>query len=238
MIDPLFSFMEETFSQMPEEVPLFPLPQMVLLPGEPMPLHIFEEKYKIMTESALAGERLIAMGHMKTEPDKRGSDQPEIYDIAGLGRIVMDEKLGNGRFNLVLLGLRRVRVKEIVQEKPFARARIEVLADRFSQTSSSVIESLSDELLDLFEDVSLEREDHHPAQDLQAAPLDAGSLESLPLGTLCDVLASALNMKPVEKQMLLEETDVIKRAQTLLFTLRYEWESYRSHLQDRPDNIH
>ncbi len=235
MIDPIQSFMGETVSQMPEEVAFFPLPNMVLLPGEPMPLHIFEERYKIMTEVALAGNRLIALGHFRPETVKKGSTKPEFYGVAGLGRIVMEERLQGGKFNLVLLGLRRVRIREVIQETPFPKARIEILNDRFSETSSNRIETLSADLLDLFDEVMTEREVTGAFQESEGPVLDSATLETLPLGTLCDVLGAALILTPQEKQVLLDETDVIKRAETLLFALHFELESYRNRLNPKPD---
>src|SRR3989344_3455701 len=93
---------DEDVIKTPQEVPLFPLSKVVLLPGEPLPLHIFEERYKMMTESAISEERLIAMAHMK--PTEGGVEGSGIFKIGGLGRIVLDERLSDGRFNLVLLG--------------------------------------------------------------------------------------------------------------------------------------
>ena len=136
-----------------DAVPIFPLPQMVLLPGEPMPLHIFEDRYRKMAESVLGAQRLMVMGHLRPgwELDYEGS--PEIYKVAGLGKVVMDERLEDGRFNLLLWGMKRIRIKEVVQEKPFRMARVEIIDDIFSKTAPDFLDSLESEILNLLQKV-------------------------------------------------------------------------------------
>ena len=87
MFEVTLPFPEESIS-LPSEVPVFPLEGAALLPGEPMPLHIFEERYKIMTEAALSDGKLLAVAGMKP-----GNLLP--YGICGLGRIAMEEKLNH-----------------------------------------------------------------------------------------------------------------------------------------------
>src|SRR5947208_12924499 len=92
---------------------LFPLTNLVLFPHVMQPLHVFEPRYRQMTADALAGDRLIALALLKPgwEPDYEG--RPDLFPVACLGRIVAEQKLEDGRFNILLRGLARVRmVKE------------------------------------------------------------------------------------------------------------------------------
>jgi len=106
-----------------DDVPIFPLPGCVLFPHTLLPLHIFEPRYRQMTEHALAGPSLITMVH---------SDRAEhVEPVAGVGRIVHHERLKDGRFHILLQGIARVR---IVEEHPmvgrlYRRVRARVLDD-------------------------------------------------------------------------------------------------------------
>lgn len=230
-------FDDEPFKA-PQDVPVFPLSRVVLLPGEPMPLHIFEERYRVMMESAISTERLIALAHVKPGPEVVNAPPDKIYEICGLGRIVVDERLEDGRFNLILLGLRRVRIKQFIQERPYKRARIEVLSDHFSQTSSSVLSALSADIVHLTQTLISERRKSGLNSESQEAILEQLPGETLPLGTLCDLLAAALGLPPLEKQMIMEETDVVRRAEMLLFYLRFEIQSFTYASQHQPRAIH
>lgn len=212
---------------LPAEVPVFPLPEAVLLPGEPMPLHIFEERYRIMTETAISSERLIVMGHLKTGHESDEPEKRDIYDVAGLGQIVMDERLNDGRFNLVLLGLKRIRIRRMLQHKPYRRAEVELLPDRFSSTNPALLHSLEDSILTLSRRLmKFRRDDIDPAQATSLNEvLKPGAVA---LGTLCDLAAATLFTTPNEKQMILEELDVIRRSEKVIFGLRFQWEATRS----------
>src|SRR6188508_1840905 len=87
---------------------LFPLPNLVFFPQVMQPLHIFEPRYRQMTTDALAGDRLIALVLPKPgwEPDYAGA--PDVHPVACLGKIVADQKMDDGRFNILLRGLSRI----------------------------------------------------------------------------------------------------------------------------------
>src|SRR5438445_4483396 len=89
---------------------LFPLPNLVLFPFVIQPLHIFEERYRRMTADALAGDRLIGMVLLRPGFEAEYAGRPAIHSVACLGRIVADKRLEDGRYNLLLRGLARVRI--------------------------------------------------------------------------------------------------------------------------------
>ena len=220
VMNDLFPPFEDENLKAPQDVPLFPLSKVVLLPGEPLPLHIFEERYQMMAESAISSERLIAMAHLKPRIDKSEGGNPEIFDVCGLGRIVLDERLSDGKFNLILVGLKRIRIKRIVQLKPYKRAEVEILADRFSQTSGPLLSSLSAEITGLAQELLGLRKKF--LEEVPGPIFDQFPSQNLPLGTLCDLLAAALSLPPLDKQMVMEEMDVIRRAEILRFALKFE----------------
>jgi Lon protease-like protein len=93
------------------------------------PLHIFEERYRAMVAAAAEGEGLIAMGLLRPgwEDDYQGS--PSVYDVGTIGRIEDLVRLPDGRYNLRLVGLQKVRFCEEVQQEPFRMVRVEPLAE-------------------------------------------------------------------------------------------------------------
>ncbi len=93
--------------RLPKRIPIFPLPSTVLFPGLPLPLHVFEPRYRGMVEDALAGERVIGMVLLKPgwESDYEGA--PPVFPIGCLGRIDHAEPLPDGRFNILLTGRAR-----------------------------------------------------------------------------------------------------------------------------------
>jgi len=106
-------------------VPLFALPHVWLFPYVILPLHIFEERYKQMIQDILDGPGRIVLGTVQEgfEDDMAGA--PPVYPIAGLGEIGRHEQLPDGRFNILLVGLRRVRIQEVSGEAPYREVEIE-----------------------------------------------------------------------------------------------------------------
>ena len=105
-------------------VPLFPLPNIVLFPRAALPLHIFEPRYRRMTEDALRYDRLIAMALLKPGWEERYHGNPEVHPIACAGVIEDEATLPDGRFNIRLRGLARVEILGFVRETPYRMAAI------------------------------------------------------------------------------------------------------------------
>src|SRR5438094_666924 len=109
---------------------LFPLPNLVLFPHVVQPLHVFEPRYRQMTADALAGDRLIALALLKPGWEDAYDGRPPVYPVACLGRVVADQLLPDGRYNLLVRGLARMRVHgEVSDDKPYRTGRGELLID-------------------------------------------------------------------------------------------------------------
>jgi Lon protease-like protein len=185
-------------------VPVFPLPNCVLFPGMFLPLHIFEPRYRAMTADALRGERLIAMALLKPGWQEEYEGSPAIHDVLGVGKIVEDVRLDDGRYNLVLLGLTRVRILEEVGTGPYRSARVEILAEKSADGERA--ERQRRMLLALYAEIM-------KSVNQGAVPVPP---DDVPLGMLVDLVASFLALDPPAKQGLLEELDPLARCDRLL----------------------
>lgn len=188
---------------------LFPLGNVVLFPRVMLPLHIFEPRYRQMTADALGTDGLITMVLLKGGPEAEAAESPALHSIACLGKIVADQRLEDGRYNILLRGLSRVRIlSEQDTGKLYRNARVELLDDTCSPP---------------FEQAHASRQALAPlvAKWLAALGLASEQLANLfqddvPLGTLVDTLGFALPVSVEFKQELLQEFDVASRAQCLL----------------------
>lgn len=116
-------------SKKAETVPVFPLPNVVFFPKTFLPLHVFEPRYRRMVEDSLAGEKRIAMALLKEGWEHDYFGTPEVHPIGCVGEIYFNERLENGRFNILLYGLSRVKVMDFVGSKPYRVARVQYLKD-------------------------------------------------------------------------------------------------------------
>jgi len=186
---------------------LFPLPKVVLFPHVVLPLHIFEPRYRQMVEDALAGDRLITIVQLKPAPETGGWIEPAPIESVGcLGKIIRHERLADGRFNLLLLGRKRVRMR---REPPSGRlyriAEVDVL-DELGPGDSEAARRAG--LVDLFRRVvGLENALDPELSSLLDVPA--------PLGVLVDVMSHALSLPTEMKQELLNEPSVEKRCETI-----------------------
>ena len=107
-------------------VALFPLPNCVLLPHATIPLHIFEPRYKKMTSDALDSHGLIAMAFFEGDQWRENYDgSPPIRPSVCVGYIIHHQPLEDGRYNFLLQGVCRARIKEEIPSQPYRKALLE-----------------------------------------------------------------------------------------------------------------
>lgn len=189
--------------------PLFPLPNVVLYPHLSLPLHIFEPRYRKMIQDVLEGDRLLAMSLLKPGWETNYEGTPEIHDMVCLAKVIADERLPSGRFNLVVRGVHRAVVTEEVKtDLPYRIARLELYRDFYAGQSPIRRDERQRELL-------LAARKLFPQSQID--PLFAQLLDSeIPLGCLSDILANALPLTHDVKQEVLEELDADIRSEILL----------------------
>ncbi len=199
-------------TETPTVIPLFPLTGSLLLPGNLLPLNVFEPRYRNMVEDALAGDKHIGMiqpfvPHQDNWVETAESaSNPKLYPIGCVGRIERSEQQADGRYVIVLRGVSRFR---IVRELPLHRGYRRVEAD-YSEFPGDVREPAS--VLDPSRLLQALR----TFADTHSLEFDFDLLGALPGVILLNGLAAALPFQPAEKQALLEAPGTLEREERLL----------------------
>ena len=127
------------------ELPLFPLPDVVLFPQEVLPLHIFESRYRIMLRSVLESDSRF--GVVRWDPiNKRMSE------VGCCAEIIKCHTSEDGRSNIITMGQQRFRILELIREAPFATAMVSWIEDE-EVGNPDELKKLSDSVLKALKDV-------------------------------------------------------------------------------------
>jgi len=203
---------------MSELLPIFPLPNVVLFPGVFLPLHIFEPRYREMVADALSTDRMIGMVLLRPGWQPAYEGRPPVYPMGCSGVITHVESLPDGRYNIVLRGVERFRILEEDDQKSYRRAIVEGAPD----------------LAGTGDDHAAVRRQRSKLETLLAPAVErsisgAGRLESIGSGgrdpkipstmadeDLVNALAQYLDLEPLEKQALLEQQSLRRRAESLV----------------------
>lgn len=191
---------------------LFPLPNLVLFPHVAQPLHIFEPRYRALMEDALDDNRLMALALLEPDWEEDYHKKPPIYPMTCLGRVMQEQRLPDGRFNFVLHGICRARVREELRtNSPYRTARVELCHDEpigSPARERTIRRQLGEGVMPFFSN-------HPPAREQLQRLLSS----AMPLGALSDIFCFALPL-PIEiKQQLLDEVGVETRIRLLLHSL-------------------
>jgi Lon protease-like protein len=188
---------------------LFPLPNLVLFPYAVQPLHVFEPRYRQMTRDALAADRLIALVLLRPGWEADYEGRPALHPVACLGRVLAEQRLADGRYNLLLRGLRRIRlVEEIARNVLYRVAHVELLSDA-EPTDGPRPKELR---LRLARTVPA----WFAGEAKFIAEFQSLVQSDLGLGALCDILSFRLPLDVEFKQTLLATLDAEQRVRQLL----------------------
>lgn len=199
-------------TEAPAILPIFPLTGSLLLPGNLLPLNVFEPRYRNMVADAMAGERHIGMIQPLVPRQDNWVDaaqapsNPDLYPIGCAGRIERCEPQSDGRYLIVLRGVGRFR---IARELPLRRGYRQVEAD-YSDFPADPAEP------GIVLDPSRMLRALRGFAAAQGLEFDFDLLGSLPGVSLLNGLAAALPFRPAEKQALLEAAGPMEREELLL----------------------
>jgi Lon protease-like protein len=194
-------------------LPIFPLPNCVLLPGGLLPLHVFEPRYRELTRDCLAGHHLMGIARLRagSRPEVAAAGKPAVpavYERIGVGRIICSEELPDGRFALLLRGVGRVEIaRELRSERPYRMVEARMLDDDRCDPGDANdhlrrLVSLCDRLAEILEQGGPQ------LRDLVRSSTNPGAA--------ADAIAAALIMDPDMRQELLEATCPLTRLQRTL----------------------
>jgi uncharacterized protein len=188
---------------------LFPLPNLVLFPRAVQPLHIFEPRYRQMTADALAGDRRIALVLPRPGWEKDYAGKVALHNVACLGHIDADQRLPDGRFNLLLRGLARIRLREeLSHDRLYRLAAFDLLAE------VPIVDA--DAQLHWRQTLRARGAAWFPGQGEVQDRLRELLRGPASPGTLCDLLTFMLPLDAAVKQRLLEELDDEARLRLLV----------------------
>lgn len=187
--------------RLPNSLPLFPLPNAVLFPGILLPLQVFEPRYRALVEDAAAGgPGLIGIVLLRRGREGDPAAVPEIHRVGCAGRLALLERLPDGRYEIILRGVREFEVVEEDRRRPYRTATVRwrrPVAGSLSPVAARRLRALLHRYAD----------DHLP--ESMRRTFDAGSI---PDDYLVNLAASAVESSPLERQALLEAPTVGERA--------------------------
>ncbi len=190
---------------------VFPLHGVVVLPGTPAPFHIFEPRYKTLVGEALRGDRILALPSLFAKADAHAT-RPPLQTVCGAGIIEAEERYPDGRYDIVVRGLARVRlVEELPQSKAYREFRAEVLEDRLPLGGAA---ALAPEL-EALRQIVYELSQKLPAESGAPQLAEAVSQMKDP-SAIVDLVAAAAVSDPGDRQKVLEELDVARRIELVL----------------------
>jgi len=210
-----FAF-DEAVEEVPvgRELPILPLRGVVVFPAAIVPLLISRPSSLALVESALVGDRVIGLVAQRA-PEQEAPDPDDLYVRGCAGRILKMLKYPDGNIRILVQGLRRIEIEEVVRTDPFLVGRVEQLEDRNGEGME--VMALKTQVVQNFSRF-VEMTPHLP-NELQVVVINI----KLP-GSVSDLIAANLNLPLEEKQLVLETLDVDKRLAQLNGILHREIE--------------
>ncbi len=189
---------------LPPSIPLFPLPNVVLFPNVFLPLHIFEPRYRAMVAHALQEDRIIGMTLLRPGYEANYDGCPAIYPIGCAGVITHNQSLGDGRYDIVIRGMQKFRIRSEDNSRPYRIGHVEGISEMVP----------TDEAVPL-------RQQRQRLEAVLAAAVERVRAEpkfppSVPDEDLVNALAQYLDLDVLEHQALLECDGVLARCRALI----------------------
>ena len=177
-------------------LPLFPL-HVVLFPGLPLPLHIFEPRYRLMIGQCLEAD--APFGVVLIRAGREVGDPADPYSVGTTAQIVRQERLADGRLNLLCVGRHRFRIRALRTDQPYLAADVEPLAERPTEPEAVDLTATLAGRVRAFLGAAA------PALELPADP-----------GALSFAVAALIPLDLAERQALLELTSTAERLRSLI----------------------
>ena len=183
----------------PNNLPVFPLPNVVLFPHTFLPLHIFEPRYRTMLSDTLGSDGLFVITQMK-EVDSNPSLESAFYNVGCIAKIIRADALEDGRWNILVQGTALVDIKDEIIGKPY---RQNIISLRTFQDEKGLSEQDRLKFRNMFYQYVID-------DDKRSSKLDMAEFFDTPISDeiLLNTIAMALKVDPVERQFLLESQSI------------------------------
>ncbi len=191
---------QEAELQIPQEVAVLPSGEVVIYPEMMIPLAAGEEKMVKLIDDVLSGDKILGLFAQRSGGE--GSSADNIYNVGTATAVARMFKMPDGSIRAFLQGMKRIKIKKVIQTEPYMRAQIKVIEEKFDKTPE--LEALTRNLTDLFQKiVSLSP---NLPEEIGIAVINISEP-----GKLADFVAAHINLNLEEKQGILEELNVRKR---------------------------
>ncbi len=198
--------MEKKFTKtdLPDELPVFPLSNAIFFPKTLLPLNIFEPRYKQMTEHAVEGNKLIGMIQSNQNTDDKG--KPEVYNVGCVGYIEFHSITPDGRYLINLKGITRFKIKEEIDTNNLYR--------KFSVDYNDFTSDFEDQKIKEINTIELIKKTKKLFEQYQLST-NWKVVEKVEPEQLINSLSMICPFTISEKQRLLETKDIIDRNDVL-----------------------
>ncbi|MGM0578555.1 MAG: LON peptidase substrate-binding domain-containing protein [Myxococcota bacterium] len=194
---------------LPREVPLFPLPDHVLLPGVESPYRVFEPRYRALLQDladAPEGDRWISVPRLAPGWKRDYHGAPPFHDVAAIGRLGRCECLDDGHWFITVQGVARGRLVERPTDRPYRMACVEALPDLHVEGDRAALRLTMERIVRAVQALGMLL--GPTAQDLMAALSERPDLDR----AVWRLAAGAIDGAD-ERQRLLEERHPVRRAE-------------------------
>jgi len=198
---------------------MFPLGSVALFPQVRAPFHIFEPRYRQMTDHILAGDGRLVLATVRPDCLDRMAGDPPVFPVGCAAVVRNSQRLPDGRFHLLLLGTHRVR---ILEEPPrpagrlFRIVEVEALDDGCETAEAERLAALRSQTLTLVHALLADGDD--AARDPQQS---LASFRDVDDAAFVNALCSSLPLPTLEKQGLLEANGIAARFERLIEFLSF-----------------
>lgn len=206
---------ENQVEKTPEKLSILPLFDATLFPKMVLPLVVMQGESIQLIDEAMSKNRIIGLLVSKDKEMKSSYSREDLYDVGTSALILKMAKTEDNKAQLLVQGLSRFRIKEVIEEQPYLKVHAELIKE--NEEKDKEIEALMSNLVGLFTRVV------ELSPGLQ--PEIAGMARSIKeAGTLADMITSSINATSEEKQKILETVDIKERLKDVTRLTNYQLE--------------
>ncbi|MBI1291116.1 hypothetical protein GC173_07710 [bacterium] len=191
-----------------ETIPVFPLPDTVLFPRTHIRLHLFEPRYVALMDRVMAGDEHMGLAHLRPGFESDYFGAPPIYKTLTSARVLLADKLPDGRWNVLLEGIQRVKLVAEYKSEPYRIMKVRPLSDEIPPEHHGESVRLMESAARKVESIAANFEDG------ERRLTNLVNLHQHP-SIVADVIAALTVDDPYTRQSLLEETNAHRRLKLL-----------------------